>query len=90
MRNCEIARLLSIDPATVSRTIKRYQEEGHDGCRTGSGRKRYVRIPRNRELILERIKRNPRVSKRKIARETGISRKSLRRVVKKDLKFKPY
>ena len=33
MHYCEIARSLSIDSATVSRTIKRTQEFGHNGRR---------------------------------------------------------
>jgi len=89
-RNCEIARLLRIDPAVVCRTIKRYKELGHDGRRPGSGRKRTVNTSANRQLIRKRIKRNARVSMRKIARETGISDRSVRRMAKEEFNLRPY
>lgn len=89
-RNCEIARTLRIPPPRVSEAIKRVKELGHTGRRPGSGRKRTVRTARNRKLIRERIRRNPRVSMRKIARDTGIHRETVRRIAKEDLGLKPY
>jgi inhibitor of nuclear factor kappa-B kinase subunit alpha len=89
-RNCEIARSLRIDPAIVCRTIKRYKELGHDGRRPGSGRKRTVNTTANRKIIKKRVQRNPRVSMRKISRDTGISRESVRQMAKKELHLKPF
>lgn len=89
-RPIEIARKLKIDKSNVRRTIRRFEELGHTGRRSGSGRKRTVRTVRNRELIRERVRRNSGISMRKIARETGISDTSVRRIAKEDLKLKPY
>jgi len=89
-RNCEIARTLKIARSLVSRAIKRYNELGNTKDRPRGGSERTVRTSRNRKLIRERVKRNPRVSMRKISRETGISDRSVRRIVKEDLKLKPY
>lgn len=89
-RQCEIVRLLGVRKDVVSKAIKRYKELGHDGRRPGSGRKRTVNTSANRKIIKKRVQRNPRVSMRKIARETGISDRSVRRMAKKELNLKPY
>ena len=47
-------------------------------------------IQKNRELIKKRIKRNHRIFLHKVARETGINRESVRRIVKNELGLKPY
>lgn len=89
-RQCEIARLLGVSKMMVSRTVRRFEELGHDGRRPGSGRKRTANTSFNRQLIKKRVQRNPRVSLRKIARETGISDRSVRRIAKDELNLKPY
>lgn len=89
-RNCEIAKALGVARSLVSRAVKRFRELGHDGDRRGRGRKRNVNSFRNRNIIKKRVDRNPRVSLRKIARETGISRESVRRIAKTELKLRPY
>jgi len=89
-RQCEIVRDLGVPRQTVSKAIKRFRELGHIGDRSGRGRKRSVRTPRNRQVIKKRVNRNSRVSMRKIARETGISDRSVRRMAKEDLRLKPY
>ncbi|KAM8711927.1 hypothetical protein ACLKA7_012438 [Drosophila subpalustris] len=40
--------------------------------------------------IVRRVKRNSRISMRKIARETGLKRESVRQMAKKHLGLKPY
>ena len=70
--------------------IKRYQELGHEGDRPGRGRKRTVNTSRNRAVISKRVRRNPRVSMRKIARDTGMNRESVRLLAKKELGLQPY
>lgn len=89
-RNCEISRMLCVARETVSRVIKRFKELGHDGERPGKGRKRSVNTSRNRQLIKKRVQRNPRISMRKIARDTGINREAVRRMAKNELMLKPY
>jgi len=89
-RNCEIVRLLGVRGDMVSKTIKRFKEVGHAGDRPGRGRKRTVNTSQNRQIIKKRIQRNSLVSMRKIARETGMSRESVRNIAKNELGLKPY
>ena len=89
-RPCEIVKLLQIPQPTVSKAIKRYKEQGHNIDRPRSGRPRTARTSKNIKKIRERIRRNSRVSMRKIARETGIDRESVRRIAKCDLRLRPY
>ncbi|GFU75587.1 uncharacterized protein TNCV_2863021 [Trichonephila clavipes] len=84
------ARLLNVPRQTVSDTICRFQELGSDGRRPGSGRKRTVNTSKNHKAIEKRVQRNPRVSMRQIARDMGISDRSVRRNVKTELGLKPY
>lgn len=89
-RPIDIARTLGMDKSNVRRSIKRFEGLGGVSRRPGSGRKRTVNISKNRQIIKKRVERNPRVSMRKIARETGISRSSVQRIAKKEFKLKPY
>ena len=78
MRQCDIVRLLNVPKQTVSKAVNRFKELGNDGRRSGSGRRRTVNTSANRQIIRKRIKRNSRVSMRKIAHETGMKRESVR------------
>lgn len=89
-RQCQIVRLLKVPQRTVSHAIRRFNELGHDGDRPGRGRKRTVNTSRNRQIIRKRVKRNPRVSMRKIAREIKINRESVRRMARQELGLKAY
>lgn len=89
-RQCEIARSLKVARQTVSDAVKRFNQLGHAGDRTGRGRKRTVRTSVNRKIIKQRVQRNSRVSMRRISRETGISATSVRRIAKVDLRLKAY
>lgn len=89
-RQCEIARMLKVPKQTISDVIKRFKELGNTGRRPGSGRKRTVNISRNRQIIRKRVQRKSRQSMRKVARETGINRESVRLIAKNMLKLKPY
>ena len=90
MRNRDIAGKLGVAPLNVRRTIKRFQELVHIGDRPRSGTKCTTNTTRNRQLIKKRIQRNSTVSMRKIARETGISRESVRRIAKHEFLVEPY
>ena len=89
-RQCEIVRLLNVKRDVVSKAIKRFKELGTEHDRPGRGRKRTVNTSSNRQIIRKRVGRNPRVSMRKIARETGMNRESVRQIAKKELGLKPY
>ena len=90
MRQCDIVRLLNVPEQTVSKAVNRFKELGHDGRRPGSGRRRTVNTSANRQIIRKRVKRNSRVSMRKIARETGMKRESVRQMAKRELNLMPY
>ncbi|GFW55780.1 uncharacterized protein TNCV_121641 [Trichonephila clavipes] len=67
-----------------------FQRTCNDGQRSGSGRKRTVYISRNRKAIEKRVQKNSRVSMRQIARDMGISNRSVKRIPKTELGLKPY
>lgn len=89
-RNCDIARQLHIPSSRVSETIRRYQQLGTTEDRPRSGRPRSVNTPRNRSVIRKKITRNPRRSMRRMALELGVSRESVRTIIKKEFKLHPY
>lgn len=89
-RQCEIVRSLGVSRQLVSKTIKRFNELGHIGDRPGRGKKRTVRTPRLRNVIKKRLDRNPRTKVRKMARDLGISRSTVQRIVAHDLNLKAY
>jgi len=86
----EIVRRLLVPQRTVSHAIKRFNELGTDADRAGRGRKRTVCTSKNKKIIKKRLQRNPRRSVRKMAKETGISRTSVQRMVEDDLDMKAY
>jgi len=87
---CDIVKSLCCPKQTVSKVIKRFNELGHYGDRPGRGRKCTVNTPKNRNIIRSRVRRNPKVSMRKIAVQTGLKRESVRKIAKNVLKLKPY
>ena len=86
----ESVRLLGVCPDIVSRTIKQFKELGHEGDRPDRGRKCTVNTFQNSMIIKKRIQINTLVSMRKIAREMGVSRESVRNIAKNELGLKPY
>lgn len=84
--NAKISRTLKVSESNVSRTIKRYQELGHCGDKPRS-RMKTVRTSRAVRNIRERVRRNPNVSTRRLAKSMNISQSSAHRIIKKDLKM---
>ena len=75
---------------SVKRLLKRFKDSGIINRKEGSGRPRSVTTEKNTDLIEELIcpqKEAPRtrLGPRKIAEQTGISRLSIRRLIKKKL-----
>ena len=89
-RPCEIIATLGYNKFLVYRTIKRFKETNNIIDRERSGRPRTVDNNQVRNEIKKKITRNPRQSLRKLAKNLNYSRESVRRVVKKKLKLKPY
>lgn len=91
--NIQIRRQLPSHNLTenfVYRTITRYKATGSVKKRYGGGRKATVVVRENIEKVRKRIQRNPARSARQIARDTNISEKSVRRILKNKLKVKPF
>jgi transposase len=86
----KISRLLRVPESTVRKVIDRFQETGTNADRHGRGRKRTARTSANAQKIKSRLQRNPRLSTRKLAASTGISRRTVQRIVSQDLKLKPF
>ena len=70
--------------------MKRFTETGTTLSKLIPGRNRSVRTRRVIEIVKKRVRRNPRRSMRKTAKELKISETSLRRIVKEDLGLKAY
>jgi len=71
-------------------TFKRFTETGSTKKRYGGGRKKTVRGTANIGKIRKRLRRNPGQSLGKVAKMTGISATSVRRIAKRNLGLKPY
>ena len=68
---------LDVNRKLVYRTLLRYRETRAIVRRPGSGRKRTSTDARHVRLVRQRLQRNPRRSARKIARDMGISPRSV-------------
>lgn len=89
----DIVRELSTIPVCrsfVHRTVKRYLETGSTKKRYGGGRQATVVTPAMVKIVKKRLKRNPRRSATKLAKDLNISDRSLRRILKDKLQTKPY
>jgi len=93
MRPPEIFKLgkkLKINRMMIKRTIDRYKETMSIEDRPRSGRPRTTRTQKLLKNVREKIRRNPRRSMRKMAKEAQTSPRTMRRVVENDLKMSPY
>ena len=91
--NSKIMKLLKAPKSTVRDTILRFQELGTMEDRDRSGRPRSARTPAKIKAFRERIRRirrNPKRSLRKTAKDMNISHESVRTIVEQDLKMSPY
>ena len=91
--NSKIMKLLKAPKSTVRDTILRFQELGTMEDRDRSGRPRSARTPAKIKALRERIwriRRNPKRSLRKTAKDMNISHESVRTIVEQDLKMSPY
>lgn len=74
----------------VYRTINRYNGTGSCAKRHGGGHKKSATAPEMVLRVKKRIQRNPRQSANRLAKELKISDRSVRRILKNELKVKPY
>ena len=88
LKNTEIAKALRINRLTVWRTLKRFGERGDATDRPRSGRPRTARTKKRIKAVAEKMRRCPKRSIRKMTKEHKISERTMRRLVKDDLKKK--
>ena len=88
--NSRIMKLLKAPKSTVCDTILRFQELGTMEDRDRSGQPQSACTPAKIKALRERIRRNPKRSLRKTAKDMNISHESVRTIVEQDLKMSPY
>jgi len=85
-----IAKSLDVAQSTVSKALKRFKEKGDFKDRSRCGRPRSKRSVSKIKAVRERIRRNPRRSMRKMAKETNMSARTMGRLVHDDLKMSSF
>jgi hypothetical protein len=83
-----IMEQLKVPRATIYWQIRKFRETGRFDRVPGSGRKRTKRTEDNIQAVDSRIKANPHISIRQIARELNIDERTARDICKRDLKVK--
>ncbi|GFW69131.1 uncharacterized protein TNCV_1818851 [Trichonephila clavipes] len=73
-----LVRLINVPLQTVSDAICGFKELGNDGRSPERGLKLLINTSRNRKVIEKRAQRNPRVFMSQIARDMGISDRSVK------------
>ena len=89
----EILKMLQICKSRrkiVYRTIQRYNKTGDIKYMPRSGRPKSVRNPRLKKIVMDRIRRNPQRSIRKMASELKVSLGSMQNLVRNDLHFRSF
>lgn len=81
---------LGISLRFVYRTLQRYRETKDTQDRPRTGRPRTVRTPKLIKAVANRIRRNPLRKQKIMAREMGVSARSMSRVLKTDLGMGAY
>ena len=74
----------------IKRTLDRFQETQSTEDRPRPGRPKSCRTPVAIKKIRDKIRRNPRQSMRKMAKEQGMSPKTMRSLVTRDLRMRLY
>lgn len=85
-----ISKTLSIARSTVWKCVKRFNERGDLTDRPRSGRPRSQRTKQLIKCAREKIRRNPKRSIRLLAKTANVSPRTMRRVVKEDLKMSSF
>ena len=86
----EIVQSLNVSRKLVWLTLRRFKVTGRTVDLPKIGRPRNARTPELIKQVKRKIKRNPRRSMRKMAREAKVREKTIRNLVHKDLNFRSY
>ena len=87
--NSETIKLLKTPKSTVYHTVNRSKELNTTEDRPQSGGSRTSCTPKIINAVRERIRRNSKRPMRKMPREIDVREKTMRNIVKTDLKFSP-
>ncbi|KAK2578444.1 hypothetical protein KPH14_001061 [Odynerus spinipes] len=90
MKTADIVRTTGFKQRTVYKIVKCLKETGGTMDRPRSGRPITVTTPENINKVRWRIRRNSEVSMRRMAKNLGINRESVRNIVEKKLKLRSY
>ena len=85
-----IVEQLKVSAKTVYNVKKRFEDGKGLGHQSGAGRPKSVTTPRLINAIKSRVARNPVQTMRGMARDLNVSEKTVRRIVKKNLKAKSF
>ena len=80
----------SVSLRTIERWCKAVRDTGSINLSSPPGRQRIIRTKGNIQKIKHRLERRKSVSSRKTARQLGISRTSVRRILRNDLGLRAY
>lgn len=72
----DIHHRLGIHRSVIYRSIRRYEDLGTEGDRTGSGRHVFVTTTDNTRMLRQRISRNPARSVRRMSRVVEMEKRS--------------
>ena len=89
----EIAEFFGVSRKMVGAAIERFESTGSNKNKGGSGRPRTATSVANQDAVASEIAANPSTkfnSARKLSRRLSISRTSIRRILKRDLRLFPY
>lgn len=75
---------------TINNWVAKFEETGSTLDKKRSGRPRTSRTEENIDIVLQSVRENPTQSTRKRSRILNVSRTSLQRILKKDLRLHPY
>ncbi len=85
-----IIKALGVSHTFIWCTKKVFMETGSTSRRPGQGHKRTARTPQLVKALSAKIRRNPACSMNRLAEEHNVSRVTMQRVVKEDLRMQPY
>ena len=88
--NSAVSKSLCVTRSTVWKAVKRFNERGDFCDRQRSGRPRSQRHASMTKAIRERIRRNPRRTIRKMAKDTEMSPRTMRRLIHEDLRMSSF
>ena len=86
----KLGKKIEINRMLIKRTIDQFEEISSITDRPRSGRPRSSRTPNLIKSVKEKIRHNPRKSMRKMAKESKISPRTMRRICHNDFKMSPY